>query len=314
MKQPLFQARDALDHLMGTKNLELFIGSRTFALDICGHVFAWLFFMAVISVFYQLVPPLVRTYYKCKYPLAPTSNVSQQLIDEMIQTSYRAFPLYVCVPVCTELFIIKGWSKTCETIEDCGGILHALAGCITYFFAIEILIYAIHFYLLHKSALGKKLMRHAEHHVYKYANQLNAFSGYSFAPQDGFSQGAALTVCTLFIRVPVSFVYAMEAITGFWTLYIHSDISPMPWPFMGCDYHSIHHRYNWYNFGFMTLLCDELFRTVKHPGPDARDYAIGKKQMTEHEKRQSATLTAAILKRRGCEALALDDCNQIWNR
>ena len=66
-------------------------------------------------------------------------------------------------------------------------------------------------------------------------------------------------------------------ITGFWTLYIHSDISPLPWPLMGCDYHYIHHRYNWYNFGFMTLLFDELFRTVKHPRQDARAFALGEK-------------------------------------
>lgn len=46
---------------------------------------------------------------------------------------------------------------------------------------------------------------------------------------------------------------------------------------MGCDYHYIHHRYNWYNFGFMTLLFDESFQTVKHPGLDAQAYAIGEK-------------------------------------
>ena len=66
-----------------------------------------------------------------------------------------------------------------------------------------------------------------------------------FGLQDGFSQGLALAGCTLFIPVPLAFVYAMEALTGLWTLYIHSDTSPLPWPLMGSDYHYIHHRYNW---------------------------------------------------------------------
>jgi sterol desaturase/sphingolipid hydroxylase (fatty acid hydroxylase superfamily) len=102
-------------------------------------------------------------------------------------------------------------------------------------------------YLLHKWNLGKRLGEHAYHHVYKYADQLNAFSGYSFAPQDGWSQGLALALGTLVVPVPLPFVFFMEAATGLWTLYIHTDISPLPWPLMGCDYHYIHHRYNWYN-------------------------------------------------------------------
>ena len=28
-------------------------------------------------------------------------------------------------------------------------------------------------------------------------------------------------------------------------------------------------RYNWYNFGFITVTMDTLFRTVKHPRDDA---------------------------------------------
>ena len=131
--------------------------------------------------------------------------------------------------------------------------MRAILGCVGYFFALEAIIFFDHYYLLHKWDVGKRLGQHAYHHVYKYADQLNAFSGYSFAPQDGFSQGLALAVCTLFVPVPIAFVYTMEVLTGLWTLYIHSDISPLPWPMMGCDYHYIHHRYNWYNFGFMTV-------------------------------------------------------------
>ena len=115
-------------------------------------------------------------------------------------------------------------------------------------FALEFIIFFDHYYLLHKCDVGKRFGQHAYHHVYKYADQLNAFSGYSFAPQDGWSQGMPLALCTLFVPVPIAFVFTMEILTGLWTLYIHTDLCPLPGPHMGCDYHYIHHRYNWYNW------------------------------------------------------------------
>ena len=105
----------------------------------------------------------------------------------------------------------------------------------------------------------------------------------------------------------MAFVYGMEVLTGLWTLYIHTDVCPLPWPLMGCDYHYIHHRYNWYNFGFMTLLFDSLFKTAKHPRDDAIDLALGRKEMAEADRLRSAQLTEAILSKRGREALRSDD-------
>jgi len=139
--------------------------------------------------------------------------------------------------------------------------------------------------------------------VCRYADQLNAYSGYSFAPQDGWSQGLPLALCTLFIPVPTAFVIAMEVLTGFWTLYIHTDVAPLPWPFMGCDYHYIHHKYNWYNFGFMTQLFDTLFGTIKHPKADALDLSHGVLPMPIKELEKSAVLTEQLLRARG-----LTDC------
>ena len=123
--------------------------------------------------------------------------------------------------------------------------------------------------------------------------------------QDGWSQGMPLALGTLFIPVPLAVVHFLEVrssplsisapgathvpcvshdwprdvprfisqvATAFWTLYIHTDVGgdglTLPWPLMGCDYHYYHHKYNWYNFGFMTVLFDTMFGTVKHPGPD----------------------------------------------
>jgi hypothetical protein len=133
----------------------------------------------------------------------------------------------------------------------------------------------------------------------RYADQLNTFSGYSFAPQDGWSQGLPLALCTLVIPVPTLFVMAMEVVTGLWTLYIHTDVAPLPWPFMGCDYHYIHHKYNWYNFGFMTQLFDTLFGTIKHPKADALHMSHGLLPMPAADVQKSASLTAQLLEARG---------------
>ena len=185
--------------------------------------------------------------------------------------------------------------------------MHAVFGCLAYFFALEAIIFFDHYFLLHKLEAGKRLGQHAYHHVYKYADQLNAFSGYSFAPQDGWSQGLALSLCTLFVPAPISFVYSMEVLTGLWTLYIHTDLMPLPWPLLGCDYHYIHHRYNWYNFGFMTVFFDTVFKTVKHPKDDAFALSRGEKPMSDLDRKRSADLTRAILQNRGAEALRSDD-------
>merc|ERR1719224_289786 len=117
----------------------------------------------------------------------------------------------------------------------------------------------------------------------------------------------ALPLATLFAPAPTAFVYTMEILTGLWTLYIHTDISPLPWPLMGCDYHYIHHRYNWYNFGFMTVFFDTLFKTVKHPKEDALAKSHGEIAMPPSERTRSAELTKAILEKRGKDALMSDD-------
>merc|ERR1719258_837278 len=116
-----------------------------------------------------------------------------------------------------------------------------------------------------------------------------------------------LALCTLVVRVPYPFVLALEVLTGLWTLYIHTDLCPLPWPLMGCDYHYIHHRYNWYNFGFMTVFFDTMFRTVKHPRADSLALSRGDKPMPEADKKRSAELSTAILQKRGREALYCDD-------
>ena len=83
--------------------------------------------MLSIVLFYEIVGKLIEGYYKYRHPDAPTSCISQ-LVKHVVQTSYRAFPLYVCVPFVGEIFVTNGWSAACVSIEDCGGTLVCVRG------------------------------------------------------------------------------------------------------------------------------------------------------------------------------------------
>ncbi len=253
------------------------------ASDILGILLSWAFFYLALILYYHTIVPLTALAVRRLYPKAPTARVPKPLIDNMVEVSHAAFPLYVTVPMLCDVFRKKGWSQTCgwphET--ECGSYTTSLLACVAYFLSIELYIFLDHYYFLHKFDIGKKLGQHAQHHVYKKADQLNGYSGYAFAPQDGWSQGIPLALFTLVYPVPLAFVYLMEIATGLWTVYIHTDVAPLPWPFMGCDYHYIHHKYNWYNFGFMTLLFDEVFGTVKHPDPAALAESRGEVLMSK---------------------------------
>ena len=282
----VFELQQLALEALGVPDADWYVGARPnagIASDLSGILITWLFFYTLLLLFYHSVCPLVTYCVKTKYPNAPTSKVPNPLIRNMKEVSHMAFPLYVTVPMMGDVFRKKNWGLTCgwPTEHDCGGWVPAILASIAYFLAVEFIIFIDHYYFLHKFDIGKRLGQHAQHHVYKKADQLNSFSGYAFAPQDGWSQGLPLAICTLFIPVPLAFVYLMEVATGLWTLYIHTDIAPLPWPFMGCDYHYIHHKYNWYNFGFMTLLFDTLFGTVKHPGADALAVSRGFQPMSK---------------------------------
>ena len=255
-------------------------------------IMEWACFMAALVVFYRLGGGFVEKYIRLRYPDAPTSNVHSRLVEHMVKKSYRAFPLYVCVPML--LNNVVSFENLCTSVSDCGGCVVFLCKCIFYFLLLEFLIFVIHYYILHKMGC----FHHDCHHVYKYRNQLNCFAGYSFSPLDGFSQGFCLVLSLylmcMVVRVPILFVYGMEVVTGIWTMYIHTDITPLPWPLMGCDYHNIHHRYNWYNFGFMTVLFDWAFGTLRHPPADSVLCAKGTVAMNSIEKDRSRAATMKI--------------------
>lgn len=119
--------------------------------------------------------------------------------------------------------------------------------------------------MLHVWKWGKKNLKHGDHHKFEKEDEMNVWTGFAFDPFDGLSQGIGLCVCQWIFAVPVSWVLFFSSIISLWAMHIHQGYIHLPWPFMGSDYHAVHHKYNWYNFGFFTQFWDWMFSTVKHP-------------------------------------------------
>ena len=126
-----------------------------------GRLCCWFVFYLAIIGFYHTACPAIRWYCRRRWPKAPTSNLDQRLVDNMVEVSLQAFPLYVMVPVLVDLFRVRGWSMACDSVAACGGPARSLLGCAGYFLALEFIIFFDHYYLLHKWDWGKRLGRSA---------------------------------------------------------------------------------------------------------------------------------------------------------
>merc|ERR1712146_217686 len=109
---------------------------------------------------------------------------------------------------------------------------------------------------------GKEHLKHDVHHSYKHGSEMFTWSGYAFEAIDGSLQGLPLVIGTLLVPIPSSFHIFSGAFVGVWTMYILTGtVVSLPWPFMGSDYHLIHHGLNWYNFGLYNVLGLSLWDT-----------------------------------------------------
>jgi lathosterol oxidase len=103
------------------------------------------------------------------------ASSSSVFLASLITTHLHRRPLvlpFTQVPMLGDFFRVKGWSRECDTVDECGGWVPALVGCVVYFLAVEMLIFIDHYYFLHKLDIGKRLMKHAYHHVYKCVDSL----------------------------------------------------------------------------------------------------------------------------------------------
>ena len=138
---------------------------------------------------------------------------------------------------------------------------------VLYILLVELLVFVDHYYVLHRW----KHMRHCVHHAFRTRPEMSAWVAFAFYPLDGLSQGLPILYAACIVPVPFYFVCSMIACVGVWTLCIHTSSFRLPFPLMGADYHFVHHKYNWFNFGLFTACCDSMWGTLKHPGESAEE-------------------------------------------
>jgi len=126
-------------------------------------------------------------------------------------------------------------------------------------------VFFVHYWMLHKWPWGKRNLNHALHHSMKEQTEMTSWSGYAFEAVDGASQGLPFVIFLLIVPIPVIYQLVSGLGVGIWTMYIHVGVPRLPWPWMGADFHYIHHRDNWFNFGLFTRFWDWLFGTLRDP-------------------------------------------------
>ena len=226
----------------------------------------WLHYYTLIHVLYYVGALAFKILFSMYNASAETLKISKELTAEQIRLSEIAFPLYSAVPALSNLCVRLGISKLKGSVEATGGLAVSVFNFLVYLFLVEGMIYYVHYWLLHKWKWGKEHLKHDVHHSYKHESEMFTWSGYAFEAIDGSLQGLPLVIGTLLVPIPSSFHIFSGAFVGVWTMYIHTGtVVSLPWPFMGSDYHLIHHGLNWYNFGLYTMFWDSLFGTLKHP-------------------------------------------------
>jgi len=259
--------------------------------DIVSIFSSWIFYYVMIHGLYYGIGGIMRMALLHGFPALPTNKTSEQHVKEQLKLSEIAFPLYCVVPTIGDFAGRKSLNRMCETVAECGGLGQSFLNFLIYMFLVEGGVFFVHYWMLHKWPWGKENMKHSVHHQYKHSEEMTSWAGYAFEAVDGASQGMPFILVSFIIPIPELFHILAGLGVGIWTLYIHVGFPHLPWPLMGADYHYIHHRDNWYNFGLFTVLWDTIFNTVRHPLSDKayqKRYLSGPKEKMGNKKQASS--------------------------
>ena len=209
--------------------------------DLKEILFAWLYFYIGAHILYYIVSYLLRIMLRKFYPENDSLKMKKDALYKHITMSELAFPIYALVPTLSEYTKNKNLTKLCYSIEECGGWSNTLINIFVYMFLVEAGVFWVHYWLLHVFPWGKNTFNHAKHHSFKYAHEMTSYSGFAFEAIDGASQGLPFVFFQYLIPIPVQFSVFIGTMTGVWTMLIHCGNVSLPWPFLGPDYHNIHH-------------------------------------------------------------------------
>ncbi|KAJ1622787.1 hypothetical protein T492DRAFT_1059965 [Pavlovales sp. CCMP2436] len=236
--------------------------------SLCAALVIFLFYSVAIRLLYYGVGALMQRAAEELASNCGTGRTPTELRRLHRAESEAAFFLYPSVAFLSEWFQLKGLSRTCMTISECGGPAQALLNTVVWFFVFELGVFLVHWGVLHKLEWGKRAFKHSRHHAAKRSTEMTVWTGFAFEAIDGTLQGLPLPLAQLLVPVPYQFVTCLGLVLGLWTMYIHIGIPHLPWPLMGADYHFLHHKFNSGNYGMFTVLWDTVFGTIKYPTPE----------------------------------------------
>lgn len=141
--------------------------------EACRAGLLWMYYYVFIHLLYYGVGSAGRMYIHLRCgATTPTLKVRGEEAQRQMLVSEMAFPLYCCVPVLSDVLRRHNFSKVCPTIEECGGPMRSLLNFSIYLFLVEAMVFWVHYWLLHKWPLGKRLLKHDIHHAYKHDHDM----------------------------------------------------------------------------------------------------------------------------------------------
>jgi lathosterol oxidase len=160
-------------------------------------------------------------------------------------------------PLCA--LIVSGRSKVYFDISEYGSA-YFVSSIALQLALTELLVYWVH-RILHLPALYKLL--HVHHHQFRTPSP---WTSMAFHPLDSFAQAAPHHLCAFLFPVHAGvYLFAIMFLQA-WSTSIHERVSWTRAPLLNYTaHHTVHHKFNRYNFGQFFTLCDRLFGTYKSP-------------------------------------------------
>jgi len=175
--------------------------------------------------------------------------MKEKEINRAKSLTLKALPTFCVLPT------VAVASDTLGLFASECSIFHVLL----YFFLVEFCVFIDHYYILHKF----KIHSHGIHNIHHSFRTIDSWAAFAFHPLDGLSQGLPVVYVAYAVPVPAVVVYFFIIFVGVWTIFIHTKTG-INIPLLLCyDHHSVHHRLNWFNFGFVTQFWDWCFGTLK---------------------------------------------------
>lgn len=120
-------------------------------------------------------------------------------------------------------------------------------------------------YWAHRALHSRALFRwiHVQHHRFV---RPTPWASFAMHPLDAFAQALPLLACSLFVPMQLWVHLAMLAFVSCWSVAIHDRVTFVRHPWLNTTAnHTLHHRYNRYNYGQYTTFWDRLMGTWRDP-------------------------------------------------